>query len=61
MTKVRYQSAAVVTIRNADKMTKKGRAEVATWLRRHASDLVKYGANYDGNFRGRYRYSARAN
>lgn len=48
------KSAATITIRDADKMTAKGRRQVAAWLRMHADMLIKYGKEYDAKFTGRY-------
>ena len=50
------RSAAIVTIRDAAKMTKKGRRQIAEWLKRTAADLVELGHKYDGGFRARYLY-----
>jgi len=52
------KAAAVVTIRGADKMTPKGRKQVAAWLRRHAAYLTKHGKSYGPTMRGRYLYRA---
>ena len=50
------KSAAVVTIRNAPAMTKRGRKAIAAWLRRHATFLEKHGNEYSTRFTGRYLY-----
>lgn len=51
------KSAAILTIKHPGKMSAKGRREIAAWLRRHASMLVKHGKEYtDGRFIGRYLY-----
>lgn len=50
------KSAAVVTIKDAGKMTKKGRREVAAWLRKTAETLTKYGDELAPTFRARYIY-----
>ncbi len=50
------KSAAVVTIKDASKMTKKGRAEVAAWLRKTAATLTRYGDDLAPTFRARYLY-----
>ena len=50
-------SAAVVTIRNAPRMTKKGRKAIANWLRQHARWLEKDGDKYSKRFTGRYYYA----
>lgn len=57
MAKAKEKSAAVLTIKEASKMTKKGRKDIATWLRRQADLLLKHGDQYiDGAFRARYLY-----
>jgi hypothetical protein len=49
------KSAAIITIKAPGKMTKAGRKDIAAWLRRHASMLLKHGEQYtDGRFTGRY-------
>lgn len=50
------KSAAILTIKDAPRMTPKGRREVAAWLRMHANYLVKYGHEYSPRFTGRYLY-----
>jgi hypothetical protein len=50
------KSAAIVTVFDAPKMTKRGRKEVAAWLRRQAEFLEKDGEEYAGKFRARYLY-----
>lgn len=50
------KSAAILTIKGADRMTKKGRAQIAAWLRRNADFLVKHGDKYSKGFRARYLY-----
>lgn len=55
----KHKSAAIVTIKDAAKMTPKGRKQVATWLRQHATDLVEGGARYAPRFTGRYLYEPR--
>ncbi len=49
--------AASVHIRDADKMTAKGRRDIAKWLRQHADFLLKHGDEYAPRFRGRYIYT----
>lgn len=52
------KSAAVITIKSPGKMTKSGRRDIATWLRKHASMLLKHGDEYtDGRFTGRFIYN----
>jgi hypothetical protein len=50
------KSAAILTIKNAEKMTKKGRADIADWLRKQARFLTKHGDKYAKGFRARYLY-----
>lgn len=50
------KSAAIVTIRDAGRMTKKGRRAIAAWLRRHAEWLEQHGDQYSTRFTGRYLY-----
>lgn len=51
------KSAAVLTIKDAAKMTTGGRRAVAAWLIRQAESLAKDGKEYDGTFRARYLYA----
>ena len=50
------KAAAVVTIRDANKMSAKGRKALAAWLRMHADMLLEHGKEYAPRFRGRYLY-----
>ena len=50
------KSAALVTIKDAPKMTRRGRLAIAKWLRRQASLLEKYGEEFAGRFTARYWY-----
>ena len=50
------KSAAIVTVKDAQKMTKRGRKAIATWLRRQASFLEKHGTEFSGRFTARYLY-----
>jgi chromosomal replication initiation ATPase DnaA len=56
--KKRYESAAILTIKDAANMTPKGRRQVADWLRRQAKDLLSLGDQYDKTLRARYLYEA---
>lgn len=50
--------AAVLTIRDAGKMTAKGRKDIAKWLMMHADQFVEMGHKYDERkFTGRYMVS----
>lgn len=51
------KTAASIMIRDADKMTAKGRRDIAKWLRQHADFLLKHGHDYHSQFRGRYIYT----
>ena len=53
---MKEQSAAILTIKDASKMTKHGRKAIAAWLRRHATFLVKHGDEFAPRFVGRYMY-----
>lgn len=57
ITRKKLKSAAVVTIHGAPAMTPRGRLQIATWLRRQASILLKDGKKYTpGRFTARYLY-----
>ncbi len=52
------KSAAILTMRSPGKMTKRGRRDIAAWLRRHAAMLLRDGDKYtEGRFIGRYMYN----
>lgn len=50
------KTAAILTIYKADKMTVKGRKQIAVWLRRQADDLIKLGDEYGKKLICRYHY-----
>lgn len=50
------KSAAIVTIRKANTMTKRGRKAVAAWLRRQAMFLERRGPEFSDRFTARYLY-----
>ena len=52
------KSAAILTLKKPGTMTAKGRSQIAAWLRRQATNLLKYGKDYNdtGDFRARYLY-----
>jgi len=51
------RSAAILTIKKPGSMTASGRRQLAAWLARQASDLLKHGKDYtDKTFRSRYLY-----
>ena len=53
---MREKSAATLTIKRASKMTSRGRADIAAWLRRQAAWLTKHGGEYSSRFTARYLY-----
>ena len=50
------QSAAIVTIKDAPKMSKRGRRDVARWLRRQADFLEQHTDQFATRFTARYLY-----
>lgn len=50
------KSAAIVTIKNAPKMNKRGRKKIAAWLRGRAALLEKHGDLMASRFTSRYIY-----
>ena len=50
------KSAAIVTVHHAHNMTKKGRKDIAKWLRRQADFLEQDGDKYAARFTARYLY-----
>ncbi len=51
-------SAAILTIKEPGKMSRKGRRQIAEWLTRQAQMLVDDGDKYtEGRFTARYIYS----
>lgn len=50
------RTAAIITIREPQKMSKRGRTCIAKWLRKQAYYLEKYGATLAPSFRARYIY-----
>jgi hypothetical protein len=57
MAKHTNKSAAVLTIKRAPAMTKKGRKDIAAWLRRQANMLLRHGDQYsETRFTARYLY-----
>jgi hypothetical protein len=55
----KYKSAAVVTIHDAPNMSKRGKSQIAYWLRRQADMLEREGHNLAKRFTARYQYPAR--
>lgn len=52
-----HKSAAVLTVFDAPKFTKKGRKNVAAWLRRQAAFIESHNAELSKRFRARYLYA----
>ena len=50
------KSAAILTIKDAPAMTRKGRKDIASWLRRQAQFLEQHGQEFSHRFTGRYLY-----
>jgi hypothetical protein len=56
MSKTKTQVAAVVTLRGAGRWTKRGRRDIAAWLRKQAKELEQYGSDYPAERATRARY-----
>ncbi len=54
--KTTFKSAAIITIKDADKMTDSGRANLAAWLRKQAGYIIVRGPELASTFRARYLY-----
>lgn len=52
--------AATLRINSAAKMTPKGRASIAKWLRAAAKELVSNGSRFSPQFTARYFYTDEA-
>ncbi len=50
------KTAAILTVKDAGRMTKSGRRRIAKWLRQQADDLVILGQRYGKTLRARYWY-----
>ena len=50
------KSAAVLTIKDAPKMSEKGRKAIALWLRRQAGFLLKHNKQLANRYTARYLY-----
>jgi hypothetical protein len=48
------KAVAILTIRNSDRMTKRGRKMIADWLQHQADQLVEIGPEYAPLFTARY-------
>lgn len=53
---MKSKSAAVVTIKDAAKMSASGRKAVAAWLRKQASFLLSHPKQLPSRFTARYLY-----
>jgi hypothetical protein len=53
---MKSKSAAIVTIKDASKMSASGRKAVAAWLRRQASFLLSHSKQLSPRFTARYLY-----
>jgi hypothetical protein len=51
------KSAAILTVHRIPEMTKKGRRDVCSWLRRLADDIQNEPKTFAKTFRARYMYS----
>lgn len=54
---MKEQSAAILTIKDAPNMTKRGRKNIAMWLRRQAGFLDKHADKLSRRFTARYLYT----
>lgn len=50
------KSAAILTVKDAPIMTKRGRKQIAAWLRRQAKFLESHGPEFASRFTARYLY-----
>jgi hypothetical protein len=54
---MKEKSAAVITIREPGRMSKRGRKAIAQWLRKQAEHFLKHGDQYsETRFTARYLY-----
>jgi len=53
----KYRSAAILTVLAADRMSAAGRLLIATWLRKQAQNIIRYGNVYSQRFTARYMYA----
>lgn len=53
---IKRKSAAVLTVFDAPKMTKRGRKQIAAWLRKQAEFMEQYGPELADRFTARYLY-----
>jgi hypothetical protein len=50
------KSAAIITVKDAPEMTKRGRRQVASWMRKQADFLEFEGKAFSKRFTARYLY-----
>lgn len=50
------KAAAIITVKDAPAMTKRGRKQIAQWLRRQATFVERYGSELSTRFTARYLY-----
>ena len=48
------KAIAIFKVKDAGKMTSKGREDIAEWMRKQAEELIKGGSNYNRHFIARY-------
>lgn len=53
------KAAAILTIKDAGDMTKKGRRDIANWIKKQANDLEILGDQYSSTLRARYFFEER--
>lgn len=56
-TKSDIKSAAILTVKDAPKMSATGKKAIANWLRRQATMLEREGKHYSARFTARYLYA----
>ena len=50
------RSAAILTVKDAPRMTQEGRKAIAAWLRKQAGFIETHGTELATRFRARYLY-----
>jgi len=54
---VKEKSAAILTLKEPGRMSKRGRKDIADWLRRQAAYFLRHGDKYsETRFTARYLY-----
>ena len=54
---MKERTAAVLTIRAPERMTKRGRKAIAGWLKRQARHFIARGDRYAKNYKAKYIYT----